>query len=211
MNNIKVAIIEDVAEYRKALQLIINSTPNIKCVSSFPNGSFAIAEIPKMDLDIILVDINLPDINGIEVIRELKLVCPKLQFLVLTVYEEDEKILNALSAGASGYILKSTVPSKIIDAIVELHDGGSPMSSNIARKVVQYLNKSVTESNNPYESLLTKREREILNLLSTGLIYKQIADTLFISVETVKSHCHNIYDKLHVTTKMEAVNKYFKK
>lgn len=211
MNNIKVAIIEDVAEYRKALQLIINSTPNIKCVSSFPNGSFAIAEIPKMDLDIILVDINLPDINGIEVIRELKLVCPKLQFLVLTVYEEDEKILNALSAGASGYILKSTVPSKIIDAIVELHDGGSPMSSNIARKVVQYLNKSVTESNNPYESLLTKREKEILNLLSTGLIYKQIADTLFISVETVKSHCHNIYDKLHVTTKMEAVNKYFKK
>ncbi|MFN8330798.1 MAG: response regulator transcription factor [Saprospiraceae bacterium] len=211
MNNIKVAIIEDVAEYRKALQLIINSTPNIKCVSSFPNGSFAIAEIPKMDLDIILVDINLPDINGIEVIRELKLVCPKLQFLVLTVYEEDEKILNALSAGASGYILKSTVPSKIIDAIVELHDGGSPMSSNIARKVVQYLNKSVTESNNPDESLLTKREREILNLLSTGLIYKQIADTLFISVETVKSHCHNIYDKLHVTTKMEAVNKYFKK
>lgn len=209
--SIKIVIIEDVDDYRKALQLIINSTHDIKCIGSFANGRSAIEQIPILQPDIVLVDLNLPDINGTEIIRTLKPENPSIQFMVLTVYEEDSKILNALSSGANGYLLKSTNPSKILEAIKELNDGGSPMSSLIARKVVKYLNDTAEDHYNPYEQLLTNREREILNLLSKGFLHKQIASELFISTETVKTHCHNIYEKLHVTTKMDAVNKYFQK
>lgn len=209
--SIKIVIIEDVDDYRKALQLIINSTQDIKCIGSFANGRSAIEQIPNLQPDIVLVDLNLPDINGTEIIRTLKPENPSIQFMVLTVYEEDSKILNALSSGANGYLLKSTNPSKILEAIKELNDGGSPMSSLIARKVVKYLNDTAEDHYNPYEQLLTNREREILNLLSKGFLHKQIASELFISTETVKTHCHNIYEKLHVTTKMDAVNKYFQK
>ena len=211
MKIIKIAVVEDVYDYRKVLQLIINSSPELKCVGAYENGNSAIEEIPLVNPDIVLVDLNLPDISGIEVIRTLKPQYPAMQFMVLTVYEEDAKILNALSSGANGYLLKNTNPSNILNAILELNAGGSPMSSQIARKVVNYLNTSTVQHYNPFEELLTNREREILNLLSKGLLYKQIASQLFISVETVKSHCHNIYDKLHVTTKMEAVNKYYHK
>lgn len=209
MKEIQIAIIEDIAEYRNALQLMLNATPGLNCNQTYPNGETALAGIPKLQPDIVLVDINLPGVNGIQVIEKLKTQYPKIQYMVLSVFEDGDKIFDALTAGASGYLLKSTPPTKIIDAIRELNDGGSPMSSLIARKVVASFRQPTREVANPYEQMLTLREKEILELLSQGKLYKQIAGDLNITLETVKSHCHNIYEKLHVTTKMEAINKVF--
>ncbi|MEO1261418.1 MAG: response regulator transcription factor [Bacteroidota bacterium] len=209
METIKIAIVEDIKEFRTALQIMLNATPGFQCDLTYSNGESAVKDIPIQKPDIVLVDINLPGINGIQVMETLKKQYPKLQFMVLTVFEDDEKIFNALSAGASGYLLKSTPPTKIMDAIRELHDGGSPMSAQIARKVVASFQRPTREIANPYEQMLTNRERQVLQLLSKGKLYKQIAADLHISLETVKSHCHNIYEKLHVTTKMEAINKVY--
>lgn len=209
MKIINIAIIEDVEEYRNALQIMLNATPGFNCEHTYSNGEAAVKEIPNHQPDIALVDINLPGINGIEVMGKLKKDYPKIQFMVLTVFEDDDKIFNALAAGASGYLLKSTPPHKIMEAIRELHDGGSPMSTQIARKVVASFRQPTNEYDNPYEQMLTQREKEVLQLLSKGKLYKQIAADLHISLETVKSHCHNIYEKLHVTTKMEAINKVY--
>jgi DNA-binding NarL/FixJ family response regulator len=211
MNPIKIAIIEDIAEYRNALQMMLNGTTGFHCDMAYANGEKALEDIPKKQPDIVLVDINLPGINGIEVMGRLKKEFPKIQFMVLTVFEDDDKIFNALAAGASGYLLKSTAPTKIMDAIRELHEGGSPMSTQIARKVVASFRNPTKELTNPYEQMLTQREKEVLELLSKGKLYRQIAQELHISLETVKSHCHNIYDKLHVTTRTEAIIKYFPK
>ncbi|MEZ4960146.1 MAG: response regulator transcription factor [Saprospiraceae bacterium] len=209
MKTIQIAIVEDVEEYRKALQMMLNATPGLQCSQVYSNGESAVENIPKQKTDIVLVDINLPRMNGIEVMRMLKSSLPKIQCMVPTVFEDDDKIFDALAAGASGYLLKSTPPGKIMEAIRELHDGGSPMSTQIARKVVASFRQPTKEVDNPYEQMLTQREKEVLELLSKGKLYKQIAGELFISLETVKSHCHNIYEKLHVTTKMEAINKVF--
>ncbi|MFQ5446302.1 MAG: response regulator [Saprospiraceae bacterium] len=209
MKSIRIAIIEDVKEFRDALQMMLNATPGFECDLAYANGEKALEDIPKERPDIVLVDINLPGMNGIEVMGRLKKAFPKIQFMILTVFEDDEKIFNALAAGASGYLLKSTPPGKIMDAIRELHEGGSPMSTQIARKVVASFRNPTQEFSNPYEQMLTQREKEVLELLSNGKLYRQIAQELNISLETVKSHCHNIYDKLHVTTKVEAINKYF--
>ncbi len=209
METINIAIIEDVEEFRTALQLMLNATPGLACNHTYSNGESALEGIPKHQPDIVLVDINLPGINGIIVMDKLKAKYPKIQFMVLTVFEDDEKIFQALSAGASGYMLKGTPPTKIMDAIHELYDGGSPMSAQIARKVVASFQQPTKDIPNPYEQMLTKREQEVLRLLSKGKQYKQIANDLGISLETVKSHCHNIYEKLHVTSKMEAINKVY--
>jgi len=209
MKPIRIAIIEDVEEYRNALQMMLNATPGFLCDRTYANGETALEDIPKELPAIVLVDINLPGINGIEVMGRLKKEFPKIQFMVLTVFEDDDKIFNALAAGASGYLLKSTSPTEIMDAIRELNEGGSPMSTQIARKVVASFRSPTKEFSNPYEQMLTQREKEVLELLSSGKLYRQIAKELYISLETVKSHCHNIYDKLHVTTKTEAINKYF--
>ena len=209
METIKIAIIEDVEEFRKALQFMLNATPGFVCDLTYSNGESALKDIPKQQPDIVLVDINLPGINGIEVMKSLKKEYPKIQFMILTVFEDDDKIFNALSSGASGYMLKSTTPTKILDAIRELHDGGSPMSAQIARKVVASFQQPTKEIANPFEQMLTNREQQVLKLLSKGKLYKQIAADLHVSLETIKSHCHNIYEKLHVTSKMEAINKVY--
>lgn len=209
MNIVQISIIEDVEEYRNALQIMLNATPDFKCEHTYANGEAAIRGIPIHQPDIVLVDLNLPGMSGIQVMKQLKKQYPKIQFMVLTVFEDDDKIFNALTAGASGYLLKSTPPSKIMDAIRELHDGGSPMSAQIARKVVASFRQPTLEVANPYEQMLTLREKEILEMLSQGKLYRQITSELHISLETVKSHCHNIYEKLHVTTKMEAINKVY--
>ena len=209
METINIAIIEDVEEFRKALQFMLNATPGFKCDLTYSNGESALKDIPKHQPDIVLVDINLPGINGIEVMKSLKKEYPKIQFMILTVFEDDDKIFNALSSGASGYMLKSTTPAKILDAIRELHDGGSPMSAQIARKVVASFQQPTKQIANPFEQMLTNREQQVLKLLSTGKLYKQIAADLNVSLETIKSHCHNIYEKLHVTSKMEAINKVY--
>jgi DNA-binding NarL/FixJ family response regulator len=155
------------------------------------------------------MDINLPGMNGIECIREIKTKVPRTQFMMFTVYENDEKVFEALKAGASGYLLKNTGLMQLIEALQELHNGGSPMSANIARKLVTVFREK-ENSEIPVE-MLSKRETEILQLLSRGLLYKEIADQLSISVSTVRQHIHKIYEKLHVQNRTEAINKAFGK
>lgn len=206
--NIKISIIEDDMDFNKSLELMINGTNEFSCISTFLNGETACNTIPTNPPDIVLIDLGLPGMNGTECIARLKIDKPKLQFLVLTIKDQAEEIFAALKAGASGYLLKTSTPDDIVNAIKELNDGGSPMSASIARKVVNHFQKSENDIN-PYENLLTSREKEVLHLLSRGKFYKEIAAELFISLETVKSHCHNIYEKLHVSSRTEAINKYY--
>ncbi len=212
MDNIRVAIVEDASEYRSALEIVLNGTPGLSCAGSFVNAESAIRGLPGIKPDVVLTDIRLPDQSGIEVILQLKNRHPAIQFIVLTVFEDDDHIFSALESGATGYLLKSTPPAKIVDAIRELHDGGSPMSAPIARRVVQCLHRIRTVAGAPvYETLLSEREKEVIEQLRTGLLYKQIADLLHISEYTVKTHCRHIYEKLQVTTRGAAVHEYFNK
>ncbi len=187
---------------------MINEAPGMSCVSTFFDGESACQQMAKAAPDVVLVDLGLPGMKGDECIVRLKSDLPHLQFLVLTIKDQEEEIFAALKAGASGYLLKLSSPSEILESIKELYDGGAPMSASIARKVVNHFQNGGKEKS-PYEDLLTSREKEVLQLLSRGKFYKEIAAELFISIETVKSHCHNIYEKLHVSSRTEAVNKYF--
>ncbi len=179
-------------------------------VCSCVNGEEALEKLPAFEPNVVLTDIQLGGITGIEVVRILKQTHPDILFMMCTIYEEDEKIFEALSAGASGYIIKKTAPAKMLEAIRELYEGGAPMSSQIARKVVSAfsLNNTTPAAENKL-SLLSKREHEILQMLSKGLVYKEISSELFISSETVRKHVYNIYSKLHVSNRVEAVNKFF--
>ena len=206
--NIKVAIIEDEIEIRQSLTLIIDGSEGFSCKHSFSNGEDALIAIPKAEIDVVLTDINLPGISGIDCIHKLKLLNPQVNYLICTSFEDTETVFKALKAGATGYLTKTTQPSKLLDAIVEVHNGGSPMSSHIARKVVGSFNESET-----IESLekLSVREKELVYLLSKGYRYKEIADKLFLSTETVRTHIRNIYEKLQVNSRTDALNKIFKK
>lgn len=213
MTNNSVAIVEDNNDIRQALEQIIESSDDFTLAGSCTTGEEALEKLPLLTPRIVLMDIGLGDgMNGIEVVRELKASNPEILFMMCTIYEEDEKIFEALRAGASGYILKKTQPAKLLEGITELIQGGAPMSSQIASKVVAaFQNNSVTTSQGTGVSLdvLSKRENEILEMLSTGLLYKEISDKLFITTETVRKHVYHIYEKLHVTNRVEAVNKYF--
>lgn len=209
MDKISVAIVEDNRDIRLALQEIIATSNDYNLVCASADGESALEEIPSLKPRLVLMDINLGGINGIEVIKILKKSCPETLFMMCTIYEEDEKIFEALKAGANGYILKKTAPSKLLEALKELHQGGAPMSSQIARKVVRaFQEKTTTEKENLLDDL-SKREIEILEMLSKGLQYKEIATQMFISQETVRKHVYNIYEKLHVSNKVEAINKFF--
>ena len=209
--NETVAIVEDNNDIRHALEQIIETSGVYSLAGSCTNGEEALVKLPIINPKVVLMDIGLGDgINGIEVVRELKVSNPQILFMMCTIYEEDEKIFEALRAGASGYILKKTSPAKLLDGIKELIEGGAPMSSQIASKVVAaFQNKSVVASAGSALAVLSKRENEILEMLSTGILYKEIADKLTISSETVRKHVYHIYEKLHVTNRIEAVNKYF--
>jgi RNA polymerase sigma factor (sigma-70 family) len=204
---ITVAIVEDLDEVREGLKNFINLDPEVNVVASYSNAELASEELPGLDADIAIMDINLPGMSGIECIRRVKGKCPVTQFMMFTVYENDDKVFEALKAGASGYILKKTGPSHIIEALKELHNGGSPMSASIARKLVTSYHRE--ENAAVFEALLTQRESTILQLLSQGLLYKEIADDLNISTGTVRQHIHRIYEKLHVQNRTEAINKAF--
>ncbi len=207
--NIHVAIVEDNQDIRNALEQIVNMTDGFELMCSCENGEDALINLPIFLPKIVLMDIHLGGINGIEVVRQLKETHPDMLFMMCTVYEEDEKIFEALKAGASGYIIKKTTPTKLLEAIRELDQGGAPMSSQIARKVVSaFQNKPVVVAEGLSE-LLTRRELEILEMLASGLVYKEISDKLFISSETVRKHVYNVYHKLHVSNRVEAVNKFF--
>jgi DNA-binding NarL/FixJ family response regulator len=210
MKDIRVCIVDDNNELRSALQEIISMSEGYECMGTMSTAEEAIRKLPLINPDVVLMDINLGSVeSGIDCVRELKPKMPDTNFMMCTVYEEDEKIFEALSAGASGYILKKTAPGKMLEAIRELYQGGAPMSSQIARKVVAaFQNKpAVTGENNL--AVLSNREREILELLSRGLMYKEIAWELSISQETVRKHVYHIYEKLHVTNRIEAVNKFY--
>lgn len=210
MDQIKVCIVDDNPDLRSALEEIISMAEGFRCIGTMSNAKEAIQKIPVLKPDVVLMDINLGgEENGIDCVKQLKPQIPQTNFMMCTVYEENEKIFEALSAGASGYLLKKTAPSKMLEAIRELFEGGAPMSSQIARKVVAafQVKAAVTRDENVGE--LSNREKEILEQLSKGLMYKEIAAVLFISQETVRKHVYHIYEKLHVTNRIAAVNKYY--
>ena len=203
--SIVVMIVEDNTNLQQLLMNVIKSDENYICAGVCSTAEEALTAIPEMLPDVVLMDIALPGMDGIECVRKLKPLCPGVEFMMCTVYDEDEKVFDALEAGANAYILKSTGPQEMLAAIADLAAGGSPMSSDIARKVVQRIQRKTDVKK---EFGITPREEEILRLLAKGLIYKEVADQLSISVKTMKKHIYNIYEKMHVHSKVEAVNKY---
>jgi DNA-binding NarL/FixJ family response regulator len=206
---ITVSIVEDDRETRENLVELLNGSPGLKCISNFPTGESAIRSIPIEKPDVALVDINLPGMSGIECVGKLKAEFPALQILMLTTYEDSDLIFNSLRAGAKGYLLKNMPPEELVAAVAEVHAGGSPMSIQIARKVVDYFYQ-VRQTASEVEQL-TKREQEILALLAKGSLYKEIGDALSISMSTVRTHVQHIYEKLHVQSRTEAARKFFGK
>ena len=207
--SITLAIVEDLDEVRDGLKNFISLSQDFKVLNTFKSAEDAVTDLPKLKPDIVIMDINLPGMNGIECIRQIKDKSPGTQFMMFTVYENDEKVFEALKAGASGYLLKNTGLVQLIESLKELHNGGSPMSANIARKLVTVFREK--EKTTTPIAILSNRENEILQLLSKGLLYKEIADHLSISVSTVRQHIHHIYEKLHVQNRTEAINKAFGK
>lgn len=208
MHVIEVALIEDKDDIREAIRTLIDGTDGFKCVNTYSNGFDAIKELPELGADVVMVDINMPEMTGIECVKKLKPLMPGTQFMMETVYEDDDNIFNALRAGASGYILKKTSAARMLEAITELYNGGSPMSAEVARRVVSSLQDN---NKNSSENILTERELQVLKLLARGFIYKEIASEIKVEYETVKKHIQNIYAKLHVQNKVEAINKVFPK
>ena len=206
---ITVSIVEDIHEIREALRVLINGSAGFECIHTYANAEEALKKMPETAVDVVLMDINLPGMDGIECMRALRPLMKNTQFMMCTVNDDDNHIFNALQAGATGYMLKHTAPSRILEAIRDLNAGGSPMNSEIARRVVFFMQNRGKKSE--VEELLTNRESEILDYLAKGYIYKEIAAELFISKETVKRHIHNIYKKLHVQNRTEALNKVFKR
>lgn len=192
---------------RQKLQQVIEESEEFICLSSYGTAEKALEELPGLNPDIVLMDIHLPGMSGIECIKEIKKKCPQMQFMMFTIYENSEQVYEALAAGASGYLLKQTPPEQILLSLKELYQGGSPMSTHIARKVVSFFQKENTSNHN--SSPLSNREKQVLELLSKGFLYKEIGDQLFISTGTVRQHIHKIYEKLHVQNRTEAINKFY--
>ena len=207
--SITVSIVEDNAQLRGTLCRLIDREEGFSCVSQFGDAESALETLPKEKPDVVLMDINLPKMNGVECVRKLKQVAPEILVVMLTAYEDTENIFAALSAGASGYLLKRAPRAELLEAIREVKQGGSPMTTHIARKVVQSFQKPAA-SNDPTENLST-REQEVLDCLSHGLMYKEIAEKLGISYETVHTHIRRIYEKLQVRTRTEAVAKFLRR
>jgi DNA-binding NarL/FixJ family response regulator len=206
---IQVAIVEDLEEIRKGLSMIINGAEGVECKHTFSTAESAIPVLSLQPVDVVLMDINLSgEMNGIECVMKLKQLQPSMQFMMCTVYEDGDLIFNALRVGATGYVLKTIEPARLIDAIREIYGGGSPMSAQIARKVISSFQQPLVHEPN---QLLSKRENELLELLARGYRYKEIADKLFLSIETIRTHIRNIYRKLEVQSRTEALNKAFPK
>ncbi|MBL7731325.1 MAG: response regulator transcription factor [Chitinophagaceae bacterium] len=208
MAPIKLVIVEDLEEVSEGLSEFIRRDPGLQLLSTFRTAEAAVLELPLLKPDIVIMDINLPGITGIECIRQIKKTGVSMQFMMFTVYENNDQVFEALKAGASGYLLKKTPPLQIIEAVKELHQGGSPMSASIARKLVTIFQEKETGTNSE-ASVLTPREKEVLELLAKGMLYKEIAEQLQISFHTVRQHIGKIYEKLHVQNKTEAINKVY--
>jgi DNA-binding NarL/FixJ family response regulator len=206
---ISVSIVEDNEQLRGTLVRVINRADGFRCVSNYGSAEAALEGLPVDKPEVVLMDINLPGMNGVECVRQLKQRAPATQVVMLTVYEDTENIFNALAAGAAGYLLKRTKSGELIEALREVHSGGSPMTTHIARKVIQSFQKS-GPSISPSENL-SQREQEVLECLSQGFLYKEIAEKLGISYETVHTYIRRIYEKLQVRTRTEAVAKFLKR
>lgn len=202
---IKVAIVEDIDAIRNGLSELISGSFGFKCVGNYSSAEEALIEIPKVSPEIVLMDIQLPGISGIECVRILKKEFPSILIMMLTVFENDDNIFESLKAGASGYLLKKTPSPELLESIQNLYNGGSPMTGIIARKIVQTF--QIEKEISGKQSILSKRENEILTYLAKGYRYKEIAEELFISVETVRTHIRNIYEKLQVRSRTEALLK----
>ncbi len=203
---IRVSIVEDNRGTRESLGELLERAPSLCFVGAHPSGEEALRQIPAEAPDVVLMDINLPRMNGIECVARLKQQMPKTQVLMLTTYEESDLIFDSLRNGASGYLLKNMPPTELIQAIEQVHAGGAPMSMQIARKLVNHF-QQIKKPRSDVEKL-TGREQEILSLLAKGYFYKEIADQLDISLSTVRAHLHAVYEKLHVQSRTEAVVKY---
>jgi len=203
---ISVAIVEDNAGLQRSLTLLLEETTGFRCVGSYATAEEALRQLPKHPAEVVLMDINLPNMSGIECTRQLRELLPHVRVIIITVYRDDEKIFKALRAGACGYLLKRAAPDTILQAITDVHQGGAPMSSEVARKVVEAFQQADAPPDDASE--LSAREREVLELLAQGLHDKEIAAKLCISLPTVRYHLKHIYDKLHVRSRTEAALKH---
>lgn len=205
---IKVAIVEDDEGIRTSLAALVRRAPTLHLAGDYANAEAALKEIPRHLPNVVLMDINLPGMNGVECVRHLKASLPAVQFLMLTVYEDSDSLFNSFKAGASGYLLKRTASARLLEAIRDVHGGGSPMTPQLARRVVQFFSKPVADTANV--SGLTPGEREFLDQLARGYAYKEIAGRMNISIDTVRSYVRTVYEKLHVHSRTEAVVKYLR-
>lgn len=205
---ITVSIVEDSDQLRGTLARVISRAAGFHCLSQYANAEAALEAIPKEKPNVVLMDINLPGMNGVECARRLKQILPDTLIVMLTAYEDTENIFNSLAAGASGYLLKRTSSAELLAAIKDVQSGGSPMTTHIARKVVQSFQK--TGPSHPPAENLSPREQEVLDCLSQGFLYKEIAERLGISFETVRTYVRRIYEKLQVRTRTEAVTKFLR-
>ncbi len=206
---ITVSIVEDSDRFRTTMARVLDRAEGFKCLSHYPNAEEALKRLPQDKPDVVLMDINLPGMNGVECVRQLKQLLPTVQVMMLTVYEDTENIFNALAAGATGYMLKRTPQAQLLEAVKEVHRGGSPMTTHIARKVVLSFQKAAATAS-PTENL-SPREQEVLDCLAQGFLYKEIAEKLGISYETVHTYIRRIYEKLQVRTRTEAVAKFLRR
>jgi DNA-binding NarL/FixJ family response regulator len=206
---ITVSIVEDSDRLRTTLSRVLSRSEGFECISSYGTAEAALNDLPQKKPSVVLMDINLPGMNGVECTRKLKEAVPGIQIVMLTVYEDTENIFNALAAGASGYLLKRTTTPELLDSLREVHRGGSPMTAHIARKVVQSFQRPTSATETTED--LSPREKEVLDCLSQGFLYKEIAEKLGISYETVHTYIRRIYEKLQVRTRTEAVAKFLRR
>jgi len=205
---ISVSIVDDEKKLCQSIANFLNSSPGFRCVSMYGNAEAALKHLPSDLPDVVLMDINMAGINGIDCVKRLKGLIPQAQILMFTIYEDTEQIFKALAAGATGYLLKRREPEELLQALRDVHAGGSPMSNSIARKVVASFQKA--DQAGEKQNLLTAREQTVLDLLAQGLAYKQIGDEMGISINTIRTHLRHIYEKLHVQSRTEAVAKYLR-
>ncbi|HEX4263771.1 MAG TPA: response regulator transcription factor [Verrucomicrobiae bacterium] len=205
---ISVSIVDDEKKLCESIADFLNGSPGFRCMSMYGSAAAALKHLPADNPDVVLMDINMAAMNGIECVRRLKVLMPQIQILMLTVYDDTEQIFKALAAGATGYLLKRHDPDELLHAIRDVQTGGSPMSSSIARKVVASFQKA--NQVGEMQSLLSEREEAVLDCLVEGLAYKQIGDQLGISINTIRTHLRHIYEKLHVQSRTQAVAKYLR-
>jgi DNA-binding NarL/FixJ family response regulator len=204
-NMIRVAIFDDNSAFVRSLELLLKDSDDYVLAGAFPNALNALQKVAKSKPDVIIMDIKMPEVSGIEAVQIIKKEHPTIQIMMQTVFEDDDKVFAAICAGASGYILKGTSPGKVLEAIAEVYTGGSPMSPSVARKVLTFFRSHQTVQTEFYD--LSKREKEILKYLVEGHSYKMIAEACFISFNTVNAHLRKIYEKLHVNSSQEAISK----